>query len=103
MSFGIGIIVPIPKVNAALARKFKLQPGAPKTHFVESVVSNLIYTPLITTVMVLFVYFAMMPEGHKPPFLPMFIHSQIVCFIVAQVLILIFVPIIVKRLLPKKQ
>ena len=102
VSFGIGIFVPIPKVNAALARKFHLQPGAPKTHFIESVVSNLIYTPLITTVMVLFVYFAMMPEGHKPPFLPMFIHSQIVCFIVAQVLILIFVPIIVKRLLPKK-
>ena len=101
VSFAIGIIVPIPKVNAALARKFHLQPHTPKAHLVESVTSNLIYTPLITTVMVTFVYLVLMPAGHKPPFLPMFIHSQVVCFIVAQVLILVCVPPIVKMVLPK--
>ena len=101
ISFAIGLIVPIPKVNAALARKFHLQPRTLKAHIVESVASNLIYTPLITTVMVTFVYFALMPDGHKPPFLPMFIHSQVICFIVAQVLIFIFVPIILKFVLPK--
>jgi hypothetical protein len=101
ISFAIGLIVPIPKVNAALARKFHLQPRTFKTHFVESLASNLIYTPLITTAMVCFVYFSMMPDGHKPPFLPMFIHSQVVCFIVAQVLIMVFVPIILKFVLPK--
>ena len=102
ISFAIGLIVPIPKVNAALARKFHLKPFTLKAHIVESIASNLIYTPLITTAMVAFVYFVLMPDGHKPPFLPMFIHSQIICFIVAQVLILVFVPIIVKRVIPKK-
>ena len=101
ISFAIGLIVPIPKVNAALARKFHLQPRTPKAHFIESLASNLIYTPLITTVMVTFVYFALMPAGHKPPFLLMFIHSQVICFIVAQVLIMVFVPIIMKLVLPK--
>lgn len=101
ISFAIGLLVPMPKVNAALARKFHLQPRTLKTHIVESVASNLIYTPLITTAMVAFVYFALMPDGHKPPFLPMFIHSQIICFIVAQVLIFVFVPIILKFALPK--
>ena len=101
ISFAIGLFVPIPKVNAALGRKFHLQPRTPKAHFIESLASNLIYTPLITTAMVCFVYFTMMPEGHKPPFWPMFIHSQVVCFIVAQVLILIFVPIIIKLVIPK--
>lgn len=101
VSFAIGIIVPIPKVNATLARKFHLQPHSPKAHLIESVASNLIYTPLITTVMVSFVYLVLMPAGHKPPFLPMFIHSQVVCFIVAQVLILICVPIVVKKVMPK--
>ena len=100
ISFAIGLIVPIPKVNAALARKFHLQPRTPKAHFIESLASNLIYTPLITTAMVCFVYFTMMPEGHKPPFLPMFIHSQVICLIVAQVLIMLFVPIIMKRVIP---
>ena len=102
ISFAIGIIVPMPKVNAALARKFHLQPRTLKAHIVESVASNLIYTPLITTAMVLFVYFTMIPEGHKPPFLPMFIHSQVVCFIVAQVLIFALVPIVLKMVLPKR-
>ncbi len=101
ISFAIGLIVPIPKVNAALARKFHLQPRTPKAHFIESLASNLIYTPLITTAMVTFVYFVLMPVGHKPPFLPMFIHSQVICFIVAQVLIMLFVPIIMKLVLPK--
>ncbi|MBP5768614.1 MAG: hypothetical protein J6W51_05880 [Fibrobacter sp.] len=101
ISFAIGLIVPIPKVNAALARKFHLQPRTLKTHFVESLASNLIYTPIITAAMVTFVYFTMIPDGHKPPFLPMFIHSQVVCFIVAQVLIMVFVPIILKLVLPK--
>lgn len=102
ISFAIGIIVPMPKVNAALARKFHLQPRTLKAHIVESIASNLIYTPLITTAMVLFVYFTMIPEGHKPPFLPMFIHSQVVCFIVAQVLIFALVPIVLKMVLPKR-
>ena len=102
ISFAIGLFVPMPKVNAALARKFHLQPRTLKTHFVESLASNLIYTPLITTAMVVFVYFTMMPDGHKPPFLPMFIHSQVVCLIVAQVLIMLFMPIILKLVLPKK-
>lgn len=101
ISFTIGILVPIPKVNAALARKFHLQPHTPKAHFVESLASNLIYTPLITTAMVCFVYFTMIPEGHKPPFLPMFLFSQVVCLVVAQVLIMVFVPIIIKLVVPK--
>lgn len=101
ISFAIGITVPMPKVNAALARKFHLQPRTLKAHLVESVASNLIYTPLITTAMVVFVYYTMIPDGHKPPFLPMFIHSQIVCLIVAQVLIFFLVPVIMKFVLPK--
>ncbi len=102
ISLAIGLFVPIPKVNAALAKKFHLQPRTLKAHFVESLASNLIYTPLITTAMVSFVYFTMIPTGHKPPFLPMFIHSQIVCFVVAQVLIFVSIPIIMKLVMPKK-
>ena len=102
ISFAIGFFVPVPKVNAALARIFHLHPRTFKAHFVESLASNLIYTPLITTAMVCFVYFTMMPDGHKPPFLPMFIHSQVICLIVAQVLIMLFVPIIMKHVIPKE-
>lgn len=101
VSFAIGVLVPMPKVNAALARKFHLQQGTPKAGLVESFFSNLIYTPLITFVMVSFVYFVLMPAGSKPPFLPMFLHSLVVCFVVAQVILFFCTPLVVKRLLPK--
>lgn len=101
ISFAIGFFVPIPKVNAALVREFHLKPHTLKTHFIESLASNLIYTPFITTAMVCFVYITMIPDGHKPPFLPMFIQSLIVCLIVAQALIMLFTPIIMKLVLPK--
>jgi len=100
ISLGIGLAVPMPKVNAALARKFHLQPRTFKAYLVESFVSNLIYTPLITTAMVSFAYFVLIDPGHKPPFVPMFISSQVICFVVAQVLIFIFEPLIVKMAMP---
>ncbi len=103
VSFGIGLVVPMPRVNAALARKFHLQPRTLKAHIVESVFSNLIYTPLMTTVMVTFVYFCLIDPGHKPPYLPMFISSQVICLVVAQILIFIFEPFIVTWAMPKRQ
>ena len=91
----------MPKVNAALGRVFKLQPRTPKANLVQSVVTNLIYTPLLTTVLVVFAYFVQIPEGHKPPFLPMYLHSMVICLVVAQVLIFVCVPLILKLVLPK--
>jgi hypothetical protein len=96
VSFAIGFVVPMGKVNAALGRKFHLQPRKLTTHLVESMVANLIYTPLMTAVMVVFAYFVLIPAGQKPPFLPMFVGSQIACFVVGYVLIFVATPFIVK-------
>lgn len=101
VSFAIGMIVPMPKVNAALARKFHLQQGTLKAGLIESFASNLIYTPIVTLVMVAFVYCALMPAEFRPPFLPMFLHSLVVCFVVGQVIIFICTPLMIKWLLPK--
>ena len=101
VSFGIVLVVWMLMVIAALGREFHLRPRTLKAHIVESIVSNLIYTPLMTTAMVTFVYFFLIPPGHRPPYLPMFISSQVICLVVAQVLIFIFEPIIIKIAMPK--
>lgn len=101
ISFAIGLLVPMPKVNEALCRTFKLQPRTPKANLVQSVVTNLIYTPLLTTMLVVFAYFVQIPDGHKPSFLPMYLHSMVICLVVAQVLIFVCVPLILKLVLPK--
>ena len=99
VSFGIGFIVPMGKINAALGRKFHLQPRKITTHVIETFVSNLIYTPLMTAVMVTFAFFVLMPPDHKPPYLPMFIGSQIACFIFGYIMICIAMPFIMKKAL----
>ena len=48
----IGVIVPMPKINQALARRFQLVPGSMKARAVETLVSDAIYTPIMTFVMV---------------------------------------------------
>jgi hypothetical protein len=67
------------------------------THIIETFVSNLIYTPLMTAVMVTFAFFVLMPPDHKPPFLPMFVGSQIACFVFGYLMIFIAMPFIAKK------
>lgn len=97
----IGFLVPMPKVNAALARKFHLQPRTFKAGFIQSLASNLIYTPLLTLVLVGFAYHVQIPAALRPPFLPMFLHSLGICLVVAQVLIMVSVPLILKLVIPQ--
>ena len=61
----------------------------------------IVHQTLLTTVLVVFAYFVQIPEGHKPPFLPMYLHSMVICLVVAQVLIFVCVPLILKLVLPK--
>lgn len=104
ISLLIGFIVPIPKANAAMGRKFHLQQGTIKARLAESLVSNLIYTPLMTFVMVLFAYLMTMKQSGgmaELSFGPMFLKSLIICFIAGYVLIFIFQPLFLKSLLKK--
>ena len=104
ISLLIGFIVPIPKVNAALGRKCKLQQGTIKARLTESLVSNLIYTPLMTFVMVFFAYQMAMKQSSgmaELSFGPMFLKSLIICFIAGYILIFIFQPIFLKSLIAK--
>ena len=97
VSFGICFVVPMGKINAALGQKLHLTPHKMTTHAIETFVSNLIYTPLMTAVMVTFAFFVLMPPDHKPPFLPMFVGSQIACFVFGYLMIFIAMPFIAKK------
>ena len=51
ISLVIGLIVPMPKLESAACRKLKLRPGTVKANFVSALISNTIYTPLLSIVM----------------------------------------------------
>lgn len=101
ISIIIGFFVPMYKVLKAVDQKAGLQPGSLGARFLESLISNLIYTPLMTLCMVGLAYWNVVRHGGFMPFLPVFLKSLVLTFAVGYVLIFIFQPLYMKLVLKK--
>ncbi len=104
LSIFIGFIVPVGKISMNVDRKLGLQPNGLKARFLNSFISDLIYTPIMTLGMVVFAYMmAKKNSGGKADlsFLPMFLKSLAICFAVGYVLIFIFQPMFMNMLFKK--
>lgn len=101
VSLIIGFCVPMKKVGDAVTVKRGMKPGSIKARLTESLVSDLIYTPLITVIMVTLAYFQATSRGAQLKYAPMLIKSLIICMIVGFVLIFIFQPIYMKLVFKK--
>ena len=98
----IGFAVPIGLLSRNIHAKVKGFGG----HILDALVSDLIYTPVITLVMILIVRKAVpvfiarsggeVPADLFPPFIVMYLGSLALCFCVAFVLIMIFQPLYMK-------
>ena len=100
ISFIIGLVVPMPLISMGIAKKMK---GSRAVPFVDALVSDLIYTPIITLVMIISVRLlvpvlsgASADKVGFPPFIIMFLRSLALCLVIGYVLILIFTPLIKK-------
>ena len=98
ISLIIGFIVPMGRIHGSLMKKFG--PGIFE-RYVESMISDLIYTPVMTFIMVLIAYFMAKSHGAEPPFLGMFLPSLGICIVVGYILIFIFQPLYMKLLMKK--
>ncbi|MCR5356985.1 MAG: hypothetical protein K6E63_06220 [Lachnospiraceae bacterium] len=100
----IGLIIPVGKVSSDACRKHNLAPGSLKARRLESLISDLIYTPIMTLIMVSFAYFMVKKSGAEaaPPFIMMFLRSFVICMIAGYILIFIFMPLFLKQLLKKE-
>ncbi|MCR4781085.1 MAG: hypothetical protein K5876_08325 [Ruminiclostridium sp.] len=102
ISLLIGTFIPHRKASESAVRAVKARPGSIKARLMESLISDCIYTPIITLAMVGLAYFTSRanasPEAleHMPSFFQMFIGSFIACMIVGYILIFIFMPIFMK-------
>ncbi len=104
ISLIIGFAIPMGRVSAAACRAMKLKQGSLPARIVESFISNLIYTPVMTVAMVAFAYFmAMKQSGGKAQlsFAGMLIPSLIICFIAGFFIIFIIQPIFLRQTMAK--
>lgn len=100
----MGFFIPIGKITNDLTVKKGMIPGKFSTRCVEALISNLIYTPVITLAMVGLAYFMAMKQSGgmaQISFWPMFLHSLIICLVVGFVLIFLVQPIFFRRLMKK--
>ena len=105
ISIIIRLIVPMGKINMSIEKKMGCAPGDLKVKLVESLISNLIYTPVMTLAMVTLAYITVMRQSNGMAqllFLPMFLKSLVICFIVGYILIFIFAPFFAKLFIPKR-
>ena len=95
ISLVIGFIVPMRKISTAITKNMK--PRSIGAKFVEALVSDIIYTPIITLAMIALVRFMAnkMSGGHAelPPFAVMFLSSLAISLVVAFIIILIVTPL----------
>ena len=89
----IGVIIPMPKINQGLARKFQLVPGSMKARAIETLVSDAIYTPIMTFVMVTRAWFQIRRMGEGvPPYVPMLLKELLIGFVLAYLVIFLVTP-----------
>lgn len=99
ISVMIGFMVPMHKVTQSVTRN--MDEGLGK-RCIETLISDVIYTPAISIVMVAFAYMSNQKQGNEgPSFFIMLIPSLIACFIVGYILIFIFQPVFMRMLMRK--
>lgn len=116
LSIAIGFLVPIHKIGSALSLKMGFQERSLPFHCFESLVSDCIYTPIMSFAMVSLAYMgvkksieAAAEKGTPVEFLPqisfmqMFLPGLAITMIAGYFLILILQPLFLKMLLKKPE
>lgn len=101
IGFGLGLLIPIKKIGDTLIRKNGLQPGTRKARLLEALVSDLVYSPIMTFVMVYLAYSQATSHGAKIPFGPMLLKSECISFVAAFILSFLLTPFYTKLIFKK--
>ncbi len=104
LSMIIGFVIPIGKITGGLCAKMRLRQGSIGARTFESIISDAIYTPIMTLVMVGLAYKMIMIQSGgmaQIPFIPMFLKSLFICFVVGFFLIFIFQPLFLRQIMKK--
>lgn len=105
ISLAIGFLVPVKKLGDMACKKCNVEEKSFKGNLVSSVISDLIYTPIITIIMVVIMLnnaAKHAPAGAVPPVGRVLPGSLLICLIVGYIVIVILQPLFLKMLLKNK-
>ena len=93
ISLILGFLVPMGPLTQFLDRKLGLRPGQLSTRCFNALVSDLIYTPIMTTIMTLLAHRQATAHGANIPFWPMLGRSLAISLVVGFVLAFVLTPV----------
>lgn len=96
ISLLIGYLIPLRKIADAFDSKLGFKPGQKRTHFFDTLISDLIYTPLITFCMVFIAWKQAASQGVNIPFGSIFLPALLISLAVGYVLICILTPVFLR-------
>ena len=101
ISWVIGYIVPMGKITKNVCTKLKCQPESLKARLAESLISDLLFSPLICLANILLAYRNAAAHGAKVSFPGMFLPSLGISLALGFVLAFIFLPICKKTVMSR--
>ncbi|HBB59506.1 MAG TPA: hypothetical protein DCZ52_04435, partial [Lachnospiraceae bacterium] len=100
VSMLMGFVIPVRYIVEKVCAKYDLQEGDLNTRLVESLIVDLLFTPLMTFLMILYAYVVATMNGAKlMPLITMYLSSLLSCFPVGFILIFLLMPLFRKFIL----
>lgn len=94
ISLIIGLFIPMKEISNTLVRKCHFTSGTLKARLLEALVTDVLFSPLMTFIMVFMAWKQATAHGARIPFGPMLLRAEIISFIAAFVLGYLVTPVI---------
>ena len=101
VSTAITAILSPNKISSAISGKLSLKPGTLVYRVTDTLICDLLMSPLMTFLMVYLAYYQATAHGAVIPFGPMLLRSEIISFIVAYIALFFLSPLFLKFALKK--
>jgi hypothetical protein len=101
ISMAVTKIIPMQKISSSFSDRLKLKKGSLSCRLFETLISDLLMSPLMTLIMVFIAYRQATAHGARIPFGPMLIRSEIISFLVAYAALFFLTPVFLKYSLKK--
>ncbi len=95
----IGVVAPMGKISRSITEHYHLDPQSVPAKLLTALVSDLIYTPLITLAMVYLAYRQASAQGVPVRFWSMFLPSLLLSLVVAYFCIYFIEPVYLKKVM----
>ena len=102
ISLLIGLLAPMQKITGAVNRRFRLKPGTLEARCAGALVSDLLYTPVITVAMVTFSYRQAVGHGAQLAYWPMLGRGLLVSLAAGFALAFVLTPVFLKLAMGKR-